>query len=191
VGTGDCRLMAIDAATANKIWEATVCEPLQTGITGAPRIAKGKSSWVTTARMMASARSCRPYDAETARKSGVLDRSGRSRKRIRNKRTGDGLENLVWRRLVEDRRRGRWHAITYDDSTGLVIFGTAGADVGYGEMTGVKITGKSSSPVHHRGEGGHRRIRLHFQTGTEGVHSENNQIMMADLPINGESVTWR
>src|SRR5258706_251144 len=42
VGTGDCRLIAIDAATAKKIWEATVCEPLQTGITGAPRVAKGK-----------------------------------------------------------------------------------------------------------------------------------------------------
>src|SRR5947209_2719553 len=42
VGTGDCRLIAIDAATAKKIWEATVCEPLQTGITGAPRVPKGK-----------------------------------------------------------------------------------------------------------------------------------------------------
>src|SRR5438445_4784389 len=42
VGTGDCRLIAIDAATAKKIWEATVCEPLQTGITGAARVARGK-----------------------------------------------------------------------------------------------------------------------------------------------------
>src|SRR5260370_16826432 len=35
-----------------------------------------------------------------------------------------------------------WHAITYDDATGLVIFGTAGADVGYGEITGIKIAGE-------------------------------------------------
>src|SRR5437588_982314 len=42
VGTGDCRLIAIDAATAKKVWEATVCEPTQTGITGAPHVAKGK-----------------------------------------------------------------------------------------------------------------------------------------------------
>jgi len=34
VGTGDCRLVAIDATTAKKVWEATVCEPTQTGITG-------------------------------------------------------------------------------------------------------------------------------------------------------------
>ncbi len=42
VGTGDCRLIAIDAATAKQVWEATVCEPSQTGITGAPHVAKGK-----------------------------------------------------------------------------------------------------------------------------------------------------
>src|SRR5437899_4162778 len=42
VGTGACRLVAIDAATAKKVWEATVCEPTQTGITGAPHVAKGK-----------------------------------------------------------------------------------------------------------------------------------------------------
>src|SRR5438094_110661 len=42
VGTGDCRLVAIDAASAKKVWEATVCEPTQTGITGAPHVAKGK-----------------------------------------------------------------------------------------------------------------------------------------------------
>src|SRR3984893_16628741 len=42
VGTGDCRLVAIDAAAGTQVWEATVCDPTQTGITGAPHIAKGK-----------------------------------------------------------------------------------------------------------------------------------------------------
>src|SRR5439155_1514116 len=80
-----------------------------------------------------------------------------------------------------------WHAITYDDATGLVIFGTAGADVGYGEMTGVKITGEklfSQCIVAVKADTG--EYLWHYQTGTEGVHSENNQIMMADLMINGE-----
>src|SRR2546429_7395912 len=35
-----------------------------------------------------------------------------------------------------------FRSITYDDATGLVIFGTAGADVGYGEMAGTQITGE-------------------------------------------------
>src|SRR5437867_12872325 len=38
VGTGDCRLVAVNAATGKEIWEATVCNPMQTGITGAPHI---------------------------------------------------------------------------------------------------------------------------------------------------------
>src|SRR5258707_15113465 len=42
VGTGDCRLIAMDAAAGKQLWEATVCDPTQTGITGAPHIAKGK-----------------------------------------------------------------------------------------------------------------------------------------------------
>src|SRR6202030_2866496 len=42
VGTGDCRLIAIDAAAGTQVWEATVCKPNQTGITGAPHIARGK-----------------------------------------------------------------------------------------------------------------------------------------------------
>ena len=42
VGTGDCRLVAIDAASGKQAWEATVCDPRQTGITGAPHVAKGR-----------------------------------------------------------------------------------------------------------------------------------------------------
>src|SRR5438034_4717368 len=42
VGTGDCRLIAIDAAFGSQVWEASVCDATQTGITGAPHVAKGK-----------------------------------------------------------------------------------------------------------------------------------------------------
>ena len=41
VGTGDCRLIGIDAATGKQLWESQVCEPTQTGITNAPHVAKG------------------------------------------------------------------------------------------------------------------------------------------------------
>jgi len=42
VGAGDCRLVAIDAASGEKAWESPVCDGSQTGITGAPHVAKGK-----------------------------------------------------------------------------------------------------------------------------------------------------
>src|SRR5262249_7831945 len=39
VGTGDCRFVAVNAATGKEVREATVCNLTQTGITGAPHIA--------------------------------------------------------------------------------------------------------------------------------------------------------
>src|SRR5215467_8641345 len=65
VGTGDCRLIAIDAATANKVWEATVCEPTQTGITGAPHVAKGKILMGFNGSDDAVRGALATYDAET------------------------------------------------------------------------------------------------------------------------------
>src|SRR5579862_7346392 len=38
-GTGDCRLLAVDAASGKQLWEAAVCDATQTGITGAPHVA--------------------------------------------------------------------------------------------------------------------------------------------------------
>jgi quinohemoprotein ethanol dehydrogenase len=42
IGTGDCRLIALDAATGHKIWDVRNCDPSQGyGSDGAPRVAKG------------------------------------------------------------------------------------------------------------------------------------------------------
>ena len=56
-----------------------------------------------------------------------------------------------------------WTAITYDPVTGLVIFGTAGAGVDYGELSSIKVRRrKAFCRMHHRGECGDRRIRVAF-----------------------------
>jgi len=142
VGTGDCRLIAIDAATAKKIWEATVCEPLQTGITARLELPRGESSWATTASDDGVRGALAAYDAETARKSGGSGPFRAILERFRNKRPGMASKTWFGEGSWKIGGGDVWHAITYDDATGLVIFGTAGADVGYGEMTGVKITGE-------------------------------------------------
>jgi quinohemoprotein ethanol dehydrogenase len=190
VGTGDCRLIAIDAATAKKIWEATVCEPLQTGITGAPRVAKGKILMGYNGSDDAVRGALAAYDAETGKELWRFwTVPGDPAKGFETKElemaaktwSGDGS----WKIGGGD----VWHAITYDDATGFVIFGTAGADVCYGEMAGVKITGEklfSQCIIAVKADTG--EYVWHYQTGTENVHNENNQIMMADLPINGEKL---
>ncbi len=188
VGTGDCRLIAIDAATAKKIWEATVCEPLQTGITGAPRVANGKILMGYNGSDDAVRGALAAYDAETGKElwrfwtvPGDPAKGFETKELEMAAKTWSGQGS--WKIGGGD----VWHAITYDDATGLVIFGTAGADVGYGEMAGVKITGEklfSQCIIAVKADTG--EYVWHYQTGTENVHNENNQIMMADLPINGE-----
>jgi quinohemoprotein ethanol dehydrogenase len=188
VGTGDCRLIAIDAATAKKIWEATVCEPLQTGITGAPRVAKGKILMGYNGSDDAVRGALAAYDAETGKElwrfwtvPGDPAKGFETKELEMAAKTWSGEGS--WKIGGGD----VWHAITYDDATGLVIFGTAGADVGYGEMAGVKITGEklfSQCIIAVKADTG--EYVWHYQTGTENVHNENNQIMMADLMINGE-----
>jgi quinohemoprotein ethanol dehydrogenase len=188
VGTGDCRLIAIDAATAKKVWEATVCEPLETGITGAPHVAKGKILMGYNGSDDAVRGALAAYDAETGKEvwrfwtvPGDPSKGFETKELEMASKTWFGEGS--WKIGGGD----VWHAITYDDATGFVIFGTAGADVGYGEMTGVKITGEklfSQCIIAVKADTG--EYVWHFQTGTENVHSENNQIMMADLMMNGE-----
>ena len=187
VGTGDCRLVAIDAASANKIWEATVCEPTQTGITGAPKVAKGKILMGYNGSDDGVRGALAAYDAETGKEvwrfwtvPGDPAKGFETKELEMASKTWTGKDG--WKIGGGD----VWHAITYDDATGLVIFGTAGADVGYGEMAGVKISGEklfSQCIIAVKADTG--EYLWHYQTGTEGVHSENNQIMLADLMING------
>src|SRR3989475_5748397 len=188
VGTGDCRLMAIDAATANKIWEATVCEPLQTGITGAPRVAKGKILMGYNGSDDGVRGALAAYDPETGKEVWRFwTVPGDPLKGFETKELEMASKTWFGEGSWKIGGGDVWHAITYDDATGLVIFGTAGADVGYGEMTGVKISGEklfSQCIIAVKLNTG--EYVWHYQTGAENVHNENNQIMMADLVINGE-----
>ncbi len=188
VGTGDCRLVAIDAATAKQVWEATVCDPLQTGITGAPHVAKGKILMGFNGSDDGIRGALVAYDAETGKEAwrfwtvpGDPAKGFETKELEMAAKTWSG--DKWWRIGGGD----VWHAITYDDATGLVIFGNAGAGVDYGEMSAIKVTGEklfSQCVIAVDAETG--KYVWHFQTGTEGVHSENNQIVMADLVLNGE-----
>ena len=188
VGTGDCRLVAIDAATAKQVWEAKVCEPLQTGITGAPHVAKGKILMGFNGSDDGVRGALVAYDAETGKEvwrfwtvPGDPSKPFESKALEEAARTwhGEGW----WRIGGGD----VWNAITYDDTTGLVIFGTAGVGVDYGEMSAIKATGErlfGECIIAVDADTG--EYVWHYQTGAEGVRSENNHIVMADLVINGE-----
>src|SRR5260370_30021332 len=145
VGTGDCRLIAIDAATAKKIWEATVCEPLQTGITGAPRVAKGKILMGYNGSDDGVRGALAAYDSETGKEVWRFwTVPGDSSKGFETKELEMASKTWFGEGSWKIGGGDVWHAITHNDPTGPVIFGTPGADVASAGRYPCKITGEKT-----------------------------------------------
>jgi len=188
VGTGDCRLVAIDAATAKQFWEAQVCEPTQTGITGAPHVARGKILMGFNGSDDGVRGALVAYDAETGKEAWRFwTVPGDPSKPFETKALEMAAKTWGGKDWWKVGGGDVWNAITYDDATGLVIFGTAGVGVDYGEFRMIKATGDrlfGECIIAVNADTG--EYVWHYQTGTEGIHSENNHILMADLVIDGE-----
>ena len=190
VGTGDCRLIAIDRARGTKVWEVQACDSTQSyTITGAPRVGDGK---VFIGNANADTGLNRGYvdgyDAQTGKRlwrfftipgdpakgfeSEVLAKAAKTWGREYWKKTGGGSV---------------WDAITYDPVTKLVYFGTDGP-----------------SPAHpgNRGEGNGDElfttsiIALNATTGAYAWHYQTTphdgwnydatmHIMIADMDVDG------
>ena len=136
VGTGDCRLVAIDAASGKQAWESPVCDRTQTGITGAPHVAKNRVFMGYNGSDDGVRGALVAFDAETGKEVWRFwTVPGEPTKRFETKalemaaKTWSGPDS--WRIGGAD----VWNAITYDPVTDYVIFGTAGAGVDYGELS--------------------------------------------------------
>ena len=188
VGTGDCRLIAMDAAAGKQLWEATVCDPTQTGITGAPHIAKGKVLMGFNGSDDGVRGALIAYDAQTGKEAwrfwtvpGDPSKPFETKALEMAAKTWSGKD--AWKIGGGD----VWNAITYDEATNLVIFGTAGAGVDYGELSSVKVTGDklfSGCIIAVNADTG--EYAWHFQTSAPGMQTENNHILMADLMLDGQ-----
>jgi quinohemoprotein ethanol dehydrogenase len=188
VGTGDCRLVAVDASAGKALWEATVCDPTQTGITGAPHIAKGKVLMGYNGSDDGVRGALIAYDASTGKEvwrfwtvPGDPSKPFETKALEIAAKTWSGKDS--WKIGGGD----AWNAITYDEATGLVIFGTAGAGVDYGELRSIKVSGDklfSGCIIAVNADTG--EYVWHFQTSAPRMQTENNHILMADLTINGE-----
>jgi quinohemoprotein ethanol dehydrogenase len=125
VGTGDCRLIALSAATGARLWEAPVCDPKETGITMAPRVGDGKIFI--------------GYEAESFVRGSIVAFDATSGKQLWRFWTvpGDparGFESDTLAKAAQswsgeqwwkESGGGVWNAITFDPTTGLVLFGTS------------------------------------------------------------------
>ena len=131
VGTGDCRVIALNAATGQQDWAATICpDPSLSGIGAAPRVGGGRVYM--------------GYGGDTGARGSVvaLDaKSGQMLWRAWNM-PGDpskGFETPMVARAAATWRgkdwwqeggAGVWEPITYDPQTNLVIYGTQGENPG-------------------------------------------------------------
>src|SRR5437588_3347668 len=188
VGTGDCRLVAIDAASGSQVWEASVCDATQTGITGAPHVAKGKVFMGYNGSDDGVRGSLVAYDAETGKEAwrfwtvpGDPSKPFETKALEMAAKTWSGKDS--WKVGGGD----VWNAITYDPTTDFVIFGTAGAGVDYGELSSIKVSGDKLfagciiAVKADRGE-----CVWHFQTSARAPPTGNNHILIADLMMDGE-----
>jgi len=78
-----------------------------------------------------------------------------------------------------------WDPITYDSSTGLLIYGTAGAtpDIYFGDRGELKVSGArlfAGCIVAVKADTG--EYVWHYQTS---IHSENFHVVVADIAIDG------
>jgi quinohemoprotein ethanol dehydrogenase len=188
VGTGDCRLVAMDAVSGQQVWEATVCDPTQTGITGAPHVAKGKVFIGYNGSDDGVRGSVVAYDADTGKEvwrfwtvPGDPSQPFETKALEMAAKTWEGKD--AWRIGGGD----VWNAITYDPVTDFVIFGSAGAGVDYGELSSIRVKGDklfAGCIVAVKADTG--EYAWHFQTSAPGFQTENNHIVMADLTIAGQ-----
>ncbi len=188
VGTGDCRLVAADAASGKQLWEEKVCDATQTGITGAPRVAQGRVLIGYNGSDDGVRGSLVAYDADTGKEAwrfwtvpGDPAKGFENAALARAAKTWSGKD--WWKVGGGD----VWNAITYDPVTELIIFGDAGAGVDYGELRTLQPRGErlfSGCILAVKAQTG--EYVWHFQTSSPGLQTENNHIIIADLTLQGE-----
>jgi quinohemoprotein ethanol dehydrogenase len=187
VGTGDGRLVAINAATGAQLWSSQVVDPNLNGISGAPRVAAGRVFIGYSGSDEQVRGSIAAFDAETGKElwrfwtvpgNPALGFESKTLEEAAKTWTGDEW----WRQGGGS----VWDPITYDVKTGLLLFGTSKAFRG-GGVDGQKTGGGaklfSGSIVAVHADSG--KYAWHYQTSTPERQTENFHILLADLTIAG------
>jgi quinohemoprotein ethanol dehydrogenase len=187
LGTGDCRVMALDAASGKQLWESPICvDTTQTGTTGAPRAGGGLVYIGYNGSDTGVRGSVAAFDANTGKLAwrfwnvpGDPSKPQESKALEMARKTWKG--DNWW--LVGG--GDVWDPITYDAATGLLIYGTAGAtpEALYGDRANMKVSGDrlfASSIVAVNAKTGEYAWHYHTDSRTE-----NFNVVVTDLEIEG------
>lgn len=188
VGTGDGRLVAIDASRGTELWSAQVIDPALNGISGAPRVAAGKVFIGHSGADEQVRGSIAAFDAQTGRLAWRFwTVPGDPALGFESKALEKAASTWSGREWWRQGGGSVWDPITYDARTGLLLFGTSkafrgGGDDGQEASGGAKLFSGSIIAVHaDTGE-----YAWHYQTSTPERQTENFHIVLADLMIGGK-----
>lgn len=187
LGTGDCHLIALDAATGKELWSSPVCvDTTQTGITGAPTIGDGKVYIGYNGSDTGVRGSLVAFDAETGKLAWRFwNVPGDPSRGFESKALRMAAKTWLGNRWWEVGGGDVWDSITYDPASKYVIYGTAGAtpDEYFGDRAEMRVSGKrlfAGCILAVKADTG--KYAWHYQTS---IHSENFHVLVTDLTIDG------
>ena len=190
VGTLDGRLIALDAAKGQPVWETQTFEPgMRYTITGAPRVVKGKVLIGNGGAEMGVRGYISAYDAETGKlvwrfytvpgdpskpfESPILREAAKTWSGNWWKNGGGGTV---------------WDAMSYDPQLDLLYIGTGNADPWARKVRNAKVSDNlfSSSIIALRPDTGEYVWHYQENPADEWDYDSAEQLVLADLPIGGE-----
>jgi len=188
VGTGDCRIVAIDAVKGTKVWDTVVCDADQTGITEAPRVGNGLvyTGW---AGMEYDVRGgVVAVDAETGKKAWTFwTAPGDPKKPYENKTLATIAK--TWKGDSWQLAGANvWTALTYDAVTNLLFISTSTAGEAAGDFEHIKPSGNllfANSIVAVNATTG--EYVWHYQTAYPPDGAEDFHVLVADITIGGKA----
>ncbi len=187
VGTGDCRMVAIDAATGTKVWDTPVCDADQTGITEGPRVGDGKVFTGWSGMEYDVRGGVVAVDAESGKKAWTFwTAPGDPSKPYESKTVQEIAKTWKgdsWRLAGGD----VWTAMTYDPVTNLLYVSTSSAGEAAGDFSNIKPSGNllfANSIIAVNASTG--QYVWHYQTSYPPSGAENFHILVANLAIGGK-----
>src|SRR5579864_2459838 len=187
VGTGDCRMVAIDAATGKKVWDTPVCDAAQTGITDAPRVGDGKvfTGW---AGMEYDVRGgLVALEAETGKKAWTFWTAPGDPSKPYESKTVEEIAKTWKGDSWQLAGANVWTAMTYDPVTNLLFLSTSTAGEASGDFSNIKPSGNllfANCIVAVNASTG--QYVWHYQTAYPPDGAEDFHILVANLAFGGK-----
>lgn len=187
VGTGDCRVVAIDATTGRKLWDTPVCDADQTGITDAPRVGDGKVFTGWSGMEYDVRGGVVALDAETGKKAWTFWTAPGDPSKPYESKTLEAAAKTWNGDSWKLAGANVWTAMTYDAATNLLLISTSTAGEAAGDFSSIKPSGSllfANCIIAVNASTG--QYVWHYQTAHPPDGAEDFHVLVANMDIGGK-----